>query len=258
MSGWKNIVLAVGFLLVLLVSLWFASRSFKRVDAPESPPMHPVERRDLEEQERPLRPEDSDTLIAEVDTAAHAPGDSVHASSSPAASAVPGTSSTSLVMPVAGISPEQLRDNYLDERSEGRVHAALDIMAPHGTPVLAAADGRIVRLFTSERGGTTIYQQSTDSIYIFYYAHLDRYAEGVHEGQEVRRGTVIAYVGNTGNAGVDNYHLHFAIWRITDQNRYWDGENINPYPLLRGWSSLGDSVVAVTGDTGNRTSGGKQ
>jgi peptidoglycan LD-endopeptidase LytH len=233
------------------VSLWFASRSFKRVEAPESPPMHPVERRDLEEQERPVMAEATDTLAADVDTLAPSRHDTVPASTPPAVSAVPGSTSRSLVLPVAGIRPEELQDNYLDERSEGRVHEALDIMAPQGTPVLAAADGRILRLFSSERGGTTIYQQSADSMYIFYYAHLDRYAEGIHDGQEVRRGTVIAYVGNTGNAGVDNYHLHFAIWRITDPGRYWDGENINPYPLLRGWSSLGDSVVAVTGSRGN-------
>jgi murein DD-endopeptidase MepM/ murein hydrolase activator NlpD len=165
--------------------------------------------------------------------------------------AVPESSSGSLVMPVAGIRPEELQDTYLDARSEGRVHEALDIMAPQGTPVLAAADGRIVRLFSSERGGTTIYQMSADSSYIFYYAHLDRYAESIQEGQEVRRGMVIAYVGNTGNAGPENYHLHFAIWRITDPGHYWDGVNINPYPLLRGWSSLGDSVMAVTGNRSN-------
>ncbi len=138
-----------------------------------------------------------------------------------------------LLIPVAGIRADQLLDTYSDARSEGRVHNAIDIMAPHNAPVLAATDGRIVKLFQSERGGTTIYQLSSDSSTIYYYAHLDRYADGLAEGQIVRRGDLIAYVGDTGNAGPGNYHLHFGIWLVTDPQHYWDGEEINPYPLLR-------------------------
>jgi murein DD-endopeptidase MepM/ murein hydrolase activator NlpD len=142
-------------------------------------------------------------------------------------------SSEKLLLPVAGIRPDQLTDTYNDARSEGRVHNAIDIMAPHDSPVLAAADGRIVKLFQSQLGGTTIYQLGTDSTTVFYYAHLDHYAPGLFEGAAVRRGDVIAYVGDTGNAGPGNYHLHFAIWLITDPKHYWDGIDINPYPLLR-------------------------
>jgi murein DD-endopeptidase MepM/ murein hydrolase activator NlpD len=142
---------------------------------------------------------------------------------------------------------EQLSDTYLDERSGERTHQALDIMAAQGTPVLAAADGKILRLFQSDLGGTTIYQQSADSAYVFYYAHLDKYAAGIADGTVVKRGDVIAYVGDTGNAGPGNYHLHFAIWRIIDPKRYWDGENINPYPILRGWNVLGERESATTG-----------
>lgn len=137
-----------------------------------------------------------------------------------------------LIIPVAGIRSEQLVDTFTTARSEGRTHDAIDIMAPANTPVLAAADGQIVRLWQSERGGTTIYQLSTDQKMIFYYAHLARYADGLSEGKQVHQGDVIAYVGDTGNAGPGNYHLHFSIALVSDPKRYWEGTNINPYPLL--------------------------
>ncbi len=141
-------------------------------------------------------------------------------------------SANGLLLPVAGVRAEQLHDTYTEARSEGRVHNALDIMSPCGTPVVAATDGPIVKLFQSERGGTTIYQRSPDDKLIYYYAHLQRYADGISEGRALQRGETIAYVGDTGNAGPGNCHLHFAIWLITDPKRYWDGENVNPYPLL--------------------------
>lgn len=138
-----------------------------------------------------------------------------------------------LIIPVAGVRQEQLQDTFTDARSEGRAHDAIDIMAPAGTQVLAASDGEIVRLFQSERGGTTIYQLSPDKKLVFYYAHLQRYADGLAVGKLARQGEVIAYVGDTGNAGAGNYHLHFSIAVLADPKRYWEGTNINPYPLLR-------------------------
>ena len=138
-----------------------------------------------------------------------------------------------LIIPVAGVRSEQLIDTFGDARSEGRLHDAIDIAAPAGTPVLAAADGRIVKLWQSERGGTTIYQLGPNQEVIFYYAHLAGYASGLAEGNNVRQGDVIAYVGDTGNAGTGNYHLHFSIAMVSDPKRYWEGTNINPYPLLR-------------------------
>lgn len=148
---------------------------------------------------------------------------------------VPGTEApgATLIVPVAGVRPDQLRDTFSDARSEGQVHDAIDIAAPRGTPVLAVADGTILKLFQSERGGTTIYQLSTDSKLVYYYAHLDRYAEGLAVGHFAKQGETIAYVGETGNAGAGNYHLHFSISRISNPKRYWEGMNINPYPLLR-------------------------
>ena len=142
-------------------------------------------------------------------------------------------SPNNLIIPVAGIRPDQLRDTFSESRSEGRVHDAIDIAAPLGTPVLAAADGKIVKLFHSERGGTTIYQLSADEKHIYYYAHLDRYVEGLTEGHFAKQGETIAYVGDTGNAGAGNYHLHFSIALISDPTHYWQGVNINPYPLLK-------------------------
>lgn len=140
----------------------------------------------------------------------------------------------SLLIPVRGIRPEQLRDSYDDARSGGRVHNAIDIMAPAGTPVLAAADGVIHRLRTGGMGGVTIYQIGADGRTMYYYAHLQRYAAGIRDGLSVRRGQVIAYVGDTGNAGPGNYHLHFSVGYLRDTQRYWDSDNVNPYPLLAG------------------------
>jgi murein DD-endopeptidase MepM/ murein hydrolase activator NlpD len=137
-----------------------------------------------------------------------------------------------LIIPVAGVRPDQLIDTFDDARSEGRVHDAIDIMAAAETPVLAAADGKILKLFNSERGGTTIYQLNANGDLVFYYAHLARYADGLAEGDMVKQGQVIAYVGDTGNAGAGNYHLHFSIAAVSDPKRYWEGTNINPYPLL--------------------------
>ena len=152
-------------------------------------------------------------------------------SPTPATSNFVGTAD--LIIPVAGVKPEQLLDTFDEARSEGRVHDAIDIPAAAETPVLAATDGKIQKLFQSERGGTTIYQLSADQKMIFYYAHLSHYADGLAEGDLVRQGQVIAYVGDTGNAGPGNYHLHFSIATVTDPKRYWEGTSINPYPLLQ-------------------------
>jgi murein DD-endopeptidase MepM/ murein hydrolase activator NlpD len=153
----------------------------------------------------------------------------------------PGIQSTSspvvptsaLIIPVAGVRADQLLDTFSAARGEGRVHDAIDILAPKGTPVLAVADGKILKLFQSKAGGTTIYQLSSDEKFIYYYAHLERYADGLTEGRTVVQGETIAYVGDTGNAGAGNYHLHFSIAITSDPKRYWEGVNINPYPLLR-------------------------
>lgn len=138
-----------------------------------------------------------------------------------------------LKIPVAGVRPGQLRDSFDAPRSGGRRHRAIDIMAPRGTPVVAAADGVILRLRSGSLGGITLYQRAADRRTILYYAHLERYAAGVRPGLPVRRGETIAYVGDTGNAGPGNYHLHFGVSVVDDPNRYWGGRDVNPYPLLQ-------------------------
>jgi murein DD-endopeptidase MepM/ murein hydrolase activator NlpD len=137
----------------------------------------------------------------------------------------------SLLLPVQGVERRTLLDTYHDPRGGGRLHEALDIMAPRGTPVLAADDGRVAKLFTSARGGLTLYQFDPRERYTYYYAHLDRYAPGLTEQSPVRRGQLLAYVGASGNAGQP--HLHFAIFRLGPEKRWWQGTPINPYPLFR-------------------------
>lgn len=168
------------------------------------------------------------TPASATPTAQSSPGGT--ASVTPSA---PASSTTRLLIPVAGIRPEQLQDTFTASRSEGRSHDAIDIIAPRGTPVLATIDGRILRLFSSVKGGITLYQLGPDERTVYYYAHLDRYADGISEGRVLRRGETIAYVGDTGNATPGNYHLHFQVYRITDPKHFYTGDNLNPYPLLR-------------------------
>ena len=144
-----------------------------------------------------------------------------------------------LALPVIGIRPEQLVDTYDAARGSGRRHDALDIMAAEGTPVIAAADGTIEKLFDSVRGGKTIYERSPDGQWIYYYAHLSAYAPGLAEGQQVKRGQVIASVGHTGDASAAGPHLHFAVNRMAPGERWWNGTAINPYPLLAGKKASG-------------------
>jgi len=140
-----------------------------------------------------------------------------------------------LVIPVAGIAPRQLSDSWGDSRGGGsRRHNAIDIMAPRGTPVVAAAPGRVEKLFDSRNGGRTVYVRSDDGRMVFYYAHLDQYRAGLREGQRVRTGDVIGTVGSTGSASPDGPHLHFEVKRMGDGESWHQGEEINPYPLLAG------------------------
>jgi murein DD-endopeptidase MepM/ murein hydrolase activator NlpD len=139
-----------------------------------------------------------------------------------------------LAIPVAGIKSAQLTDTFTASRAGGRSHDAIDIMAPEGAPVIAAADGKIEKLFNSVRGGITIYERSNDGRWTYYYAHLSAYAPGLAEGQSVKRGQVIARVGHTGDASAAGPHLHFAINQMGPNDRWWNGSPINPYPLLAG------------------------
>lgn len=150
-----------------------------------------------------------------------------------AVSNIDGAGAMQLIIPVMGINAAQLRDTYSDARGSGRRHDAIDIMAPHNTPVIAAAPAVVVKRDHGARGGIALYALAADRSTIYYYAHLDRYAPGVVEGTTLRAGDVLGYVGDTGNAGAGNYHLHFEITTTSDPKRYWGGASHNPYPLLR-------------------------
>jgi len=138
-----------------------------------------------------------------------------------------------LELPVQGVPREKLNDSFDEMRGGSRKHEAIDILAPLNTPVLAVEQGTIAKLFRSDAGGITIYQFDPSSTYVYYYAHLDHYASGLAEGKRVDRGQVIGYVGVTGNAPKNTPHLHFAIFKLTAEKKWWQGTAIDPYKVLR-------------------------
>jgi peptidoglycan LD-endopeptidase LytH len=140
----------------------------------------------------------------------------------------------SLVVPVAGVTPSELRGSFHEPRGGGtRQHNAIDIPAPRGTPVISATSGRLLRLFTSKAGGLMIYAADATERFILLYAHLDHYAEGLTDGMRLERGQTIGYVGTTGNAPPNLPHLHFGIARSNNVSRWWNGMPIDPLPLLK-------------------------
>jgi murein DD-endopeptidase MepM/ murein hydrolase activator NlpD len=138
-----------------------------------------------------------------------------------------------LLLPVEGYDRANLRSSFDEARGSNRRHEALDLLAPRNTPVVAVEDGSVARLFTSNAGGLTIYQFDPSMTYVYYYAHLERYAAAIRDGSPVRRGQVIGYVGTSGNAPANTPHLHFAIFRLTDKKQWWDGVPVDPYEVLR-------------------------
>ncbi|MFL6675722.1 MAG: M23 family metallopeptidase [Massilia sp.] len=179
---------------------------------PPAPKVEP----NLTEADLPLRPEPASASLSTVPDLAPAPA------------AAPGK----LLVPVEGIKASELADTFDQPRGKERQHQALDIMAPKGRKVLAAGDGKVVKLFNSKPGGLTVYQFDPDEKYAYYYAHLDRYAEGLKEGATLRRGDLVGYVGSTGNADPKAPHLHFAVVALTPEKQWWKGTPINPFPLL--------------------------
>lgn len=135
-----------------------------------------------------------------------------------------------LQFPVPSADPRRLRDDFADPRT-GHPHEALDILAPRGTPVVAVDDGVVQKLFNSVRGGLTVYHFDPEGAFCYYYAHLDRYADGLREGQALSKGDVIGYVGTTGNAPPGTPHLHFTIFKLGPEKQWWKGAALNPFPL---------------------------
>jgi murein DD-endopeptidase MepM/ murein hydrolase activator NlpD len=157
-----------------------------------------------------------------------------------------------LLIPVSGVSSSSLVDNF-NEIHNGHRHEALDIMAARGTPVVAVDEGNVVKLFNSTPGGLTVYQFDDAQIWCFYYAHLDRYAQGLKEGTLLRKGDILGSVGSSGNASANAPHLHFTIFRLGPGKRWWQGTAIDAYPLLTGESSVGGWADNGELGGGNRT-----
>jgi murein DD-endopeptidase MepM/ murein hydrolase activator NlpD len=139
-----------------------------------------------------------------------------------------------IALPVEGVTVRAIRDTFAEMRG-ARVHEAIDILAPRGTPVHATDDGVVRKLFDSRQGGLTVYQYDPGERYSYYYAHLDRYADGLAEGKVLRKGDLVGYVGVTGNAPKDAPHLHFAVFRLEPSKEWWKGTAVNPYPV---WALL--------------------
>jgi murein DD-endopeptidase MepM/ murein hydrolase activator NlpD len=177
---------------------------------------------DLTELDLPLRPGGADT-----------PATAAAPASASASTPTPAGAQGKLLVPVEGMPLAKITDTFDQPRGTERHHEALDIMAPKGTKVIATADGKIVKLFTSKPGGLTVYQFDPTEKYAYYYAHLDRYADGLKEGMDVKRGDLIGYVGSTGNADPNAPHLHFAVFELTPEKQWWKGTPVDPYPLLQ-------------------------
>ena len=139
-----------------------------------------------------------------------------------------------LLFPLKGMQRTSMKNTFRDARGGGRLHEGVDILAPRNTPVVAIEDGKVGRLWMSEFGGITIYQMDPTNSYVYYYAHLEKYAPNLKEGMDVKKGQVIGYVGTSGNAPPKTPHLHFAIYRASEPGRWWKGKPLDPYPIFLG------------------------
>ena len=189
----------------------------------------------------PPPPAPNSTVASSAPTQAEAPIAASSAESSPAREQEP-----PLLIPVIGVNANQLSDTFDQARAQGRPHDAIDIMAPRGTHVVAAADGTVVKLFTSVRGGLTVYEFDPTSTVEYYYAHLDGYAPGLTEGMALRRGDPVGFVGSSGDANPAAPHLHFEIAVLGPEKSWWKATDINPYPILSGSQTLQQAVAAAS------------
>lgn len=206
----RAFTLALSFLLGIIATI--VVYSFR-----DDPPSAPIEQAESLTAPEPVVPAAIDKPMPATSPVAAADAENLRA--------------RNLIVPVDDVDRHDLHDTYSDARGS-RVHEALDILAARGTHVVAVEEGRIEKLFTSKAGGLTIYQFDPTRTFAYYYAHLDHYANGLAEGQTVKRGDVIGYVGSTGNASPDAPHLHFAIFHLGPERQWWKGEPINPYPIF--------------------------
>lgn len=139
-----------------------------------------------------------------------------------------------IALPVAGADMSKVDDSFSEPRDGGRVHRAIDILAPRGTPILSADDGKILRMTTSNLGGISMYAVDPEGRLVYYYAHMDRYNDAMSPGRGIAKGDTLGYVGTTGNAPKDTPHLHFQVMRWPADGKYWNGDPIDPYEALGG------------------------
>ena len=229
-SSWLVFVAALAFLAGMLVMAAivtiFPSGARTIAQPPVEASSEPVEAKPGGPVEvRPSRPESPPAVTA--------PEPEPPATSSMSANPFENLRRRNLELPVKGVYREDLRDSFNETRGSARRHEAIDILAPRNTQVIAVEEGTIARLFLSEAGGLTIYQYDPTKTYVYYYAHLERYADGLKEGDKVKRGELIGYVGTSGNAPRDTPHLHFAIFKMTDEKKWWEGTPIDPYSVLK-------------------------
>lgn len=218
------------YVVVLLLGLVLGALAYRQISVSRTPQTGSMARTLSDPPHTPMMPAATKSVPAPV--AAATPVAPTEASDTALRSESLPPSASGLLIPVQGKTRADLVDTFTDARSQGRLHDAIDIMAQAGTPVLAVADGQVEKLFTSERGGLTLYQFEPSGKYAYYYAHLERYAPALAEKQSIKRGQVIGYVGSTGNANPSAPHLHFAIFVLGPERRWWEGTAINPYPLL--------------------------
>jgi len=156
------------------------------------------------------------------------------AGAQPKMSATTGSTSGSLRVPIDGTDIETWKGSFDERRGGGaRGHEAVDILSPRNTPVHAVVSGTIAKIFESKAGGHTVYEFDADRRLCYYYAHLERYAPGLHDGQAVSQGDVIGYVGTSGNAPPNTPHLHFAVFQMNDEKQWWNGRPIDPYLVFK-------------------------
>lgn len=187
--------------------------------APKQPPLVPA-------------PSDLPQTVRDQSAATHPQtGPATVPSQGEAERSIPEADTDHPIVPIKGLPANKIKDTFYDNR-DGHEHDALDIPASRGTPVLAAVEGNVTKLFHSQQGGNTVYQFDDSGKFCYYYAHLDRYASGLKEGTLLRQGQVLGYVGTTGNAPPAAPHLHFAIFRLGPEKSWWKGTAIDPLPLL--------------------------
>lgn len=220
----------IGVILIVYAAIFLTRLAAKPDPSAPSPEIREIVAQRLDATEPPP----ADVAAPEIQAGAPVNSRQPAAPAAAPVAAPPSDFPRPLIIPVSGVPTGMLSDNYDDPRSGGREHRAIDIMAERGTPVLAADDGTIVKLFDSDRGGLTVYQFDPTETYSYYYAHLDAYADALEEGQSVKRGDLIGYVGTSGNAPDSAPHLHFQISELDEDKSWWLGEPMNPFPILAG------------------------